>query len=950
MSDPRKEQEELEPDDPELAALADAILGDGDEPAARDSSRRAGHLAEPLSVLGKIAALHRSLGLSDTELPARVEGNERLHTWGHLRLVEQIGQGAFGIVFRAWDPNLNRAVALKMLGPAHASSAWVLEEARNLAAIRHPNVVTVYGADRIDGDVGFWTELIEGQTLAELVAAGGPLGEREAIEIGLDVCRAVAAVHAAGLLHRDIKANNVMREKTGRIVLLDFGATKNVLLDTAPSARIGDPQGPTGTPLYVAPELWQRQLATPQSDIYSIGVLLYFLLTGTYPVEGATVADVTDAHRRGTRVALRERRQDLSDAVADVVERALARQPARRFATVQALSAALHGARPEGRRRFPLRSVSLALALVAAVVTAAVWMSQAVSEPALTTTMAPTEMLGDPVGEPSHDGRFYAVRKRTGLGIWDVDASISPLIRETPAGAIGIDSALVSPTGDQVAYVWEFSNGAFELHVANRDGSFPRLLLEQRDVYQPQLMDWSYDGRHLLCWLRQKNGTADLVKVPVAGGQPEILHTTTQVVGHASLAPDGNAAVFDARLKTGFTTYITGRGNGATALVDGGRDPEWAPDGRHVVFLKPSPAHELSFDVWMIRVDARAARGTPMLVAPNVGNVVMSVTRDGRIYSLLLRPLLSTFVRSLDPDGLKPPGPPERMLPDAISSYSSPSWSPKDGREIAFFDVLWDVVAPGQPLRRLAVYDVATKRSQLVNTKLSFQRGFRPAWLDADHVVVWGADRPEKSPEGYFKINVRNDETTPLLLKDELGFSEGPANPLPNGSGLLLKVPPGDLVVYRYSDRNTRTVASSSKQSSIGGLFVLSPDGLSVAFVRQEWQESGRSKRLLVKRLDGGAERELVSEPDIQWLEVQTWTPDGSHVIYAKGDISPSQDLPLFRVPATGGRPVNLQMMIPKQPNPLVLNPTGTRAAYPDRRLRIELWIRWLPREARERW
>ena len=937
MTESHRPDDEL--DDPELAALADAILCDDDGAlAGKASPRPASPLAEPLAVLGKIAALHRNLGLSDVELTSDPGVRGRLQTWAHLRIVAQIGQGAFGTVFRAWDPHLNRAVALKLLERADRdkNSAWVLEEARHLAAIRHPNVVTVYGADRVEGDVGFWTELIEGQTLAELVAAKGPLGEGDAIAIGLDVCRAVAAVHDAGLLHRDIKANNVMREQTGRIVLLDFGATKNVLLDTAPNARIGDPHGPTGTPLYVAPELWQQQPASARSDVYSIGVLLYFLLTGTYPVEGTTVADVSEAHRRGARVMLRERRPDLSAAVADVVERALAREPSRRFGTVQELGAALDVTKPAGQRvmtqrRFPLRAMTLVLALAGAVAVAGI-LSTTINEPALTKTMAPTEMI--PISEPSHDGRFYAVADLKGLGVWEVASGSYRLVRETPAGAAGIDSAIVSPTGGQIAYVWRYDDVSYELQIANADGSSPRLLLERRAAYQPELQDWSYDGQYLLCWLRQRNGKSDLLKVAVAGRSHQVLHTTTERVGHASFAPDGKGVVFDAQAKTGHTIYISISGADAKPLVDGGRLPEWTPDGRHVAYVKPSREHSVSNDVWMIEVVAGAARGEPVLVAPNIGvdSVSMSVTRDGRIYSLVPQQFHSVFLKSMDPTGLQPPSPPERLRPDKIDGYSSPSWS-SNGSEIAFFETLTGVPVPGLTVRQLAVLDVSTRRVQLVGPKLAFQGGYRPAWLDdGNHVIVWGADDSTKaSRAGYFKVNVRTGATTPLLLNEELPLNPRPAQPLPNESGLLVQLKSGDLAVYRYVDKSTKAIAHAAGQR-----FALSPNGRYVAF--------SRKGRLLVKGLADDAETEILPH-SAQTADVHTWTPDSSHVVYAtsNGD----QTRTLFRVPAAGGPPRSLQISIPSQPNPIDLDPTGTRVAYPELKRGLELWIRPLPREAR---
>ena len=154
--------------------------------------------------------------------------------------------------------------------------------------MRHPNVVPIYGVDQHDGRVGFWSDFVKGQTLAELVATQGATGPREAALIGIEVCRAAGAVHAAGFLHRDIKAGNVMREEGGRILLMDFGLTHEHGID-------GDA---SGTPAYMAPELMLGQPATIASDVYAIGALLFYLLTKQYPVEGADFA----AAPRGARL------------------------------------------------------------------------------------------------------------------------------------------------------------------------------------------------------------------------------------------------------------------------------------------------------------------------------------------------------------------------------------------------------------------------------------------------------------------------------------------------------------------------------------------------------------------------------------------------------------------------------------------------------------------------
>ena len=184
--------------------------------------------------------------------------------------------------------------------------------------------MNVYGVDEFDDAVGLWMELVDGLTLKQTLQQRGVFGVCETALIGTDLCRAVAAVHKAGLVHRDIKAQNVMREDGGRIVLMDFGAGEV-------RAHQGDPlRRPTGTPLYLAPEVLGGQPATAVSDIYSIGVLLYHLLTMRYPVEGSTIAELESAHASRRATPISDLRPDLPAGVVQVIERALDPDPARR--------------------------------------------------------------------------------------------------------------------------------------------------------------------------------------------------------------------------------------------------------------------------------------------------------------------------------------------------------------------------------------------------------------------------------------------------------------------------------------------------------------------------------------------------------------------------------------------------------------------------------------------
>ncbi|MGH9160977.1 MAG: serine/threonine-protein kinase, partial [Vicinamibacteraceae bacterium] len=248
---------------------------------------------------------------SDAARPPRV--------WGHLHLVEKVGEGSFGEVYRAYDTRLSRDVALKLLradAGTHAPLAGrLLHEGRALARVHHENVVTVFGAEEHDGRVGLWMELVKGRTLAESVARDGPYSAREATLIGQDLCRALAAVHAAGLVHRDIKAQNVMRQHGGRVVLMDFGAGE---LRDRPrrSGRLRV----TGTPLSTAPEVLAGAPAGPGSDIYSVGVLLFYLVTGRFPVEADTLEELRAKQASRIHTNLHDIRPDLPDSFVSVVE------------------------------------------------------------------------------------------------------------------------------------------------------------------------------------------------------------------------------------------------------------------------------------------------------------------------------------------------------------------------------------------------------------------------------------------------------------------------------------------------------------------------------------------------------------------------------------------------------------------------------------------------------
>ncbi len=268
---------------------------------------------------------------SDTTGPGPAAGaaaTDRPAWWGRYRLDQKVGEGAFGCVYRAWDPELEREVAVKVLHKRVSEARLkegLLREGRALARVRHPNVVSVLSVESHEDQIALCMEFVHGETLADGLARG-PLSAREATLVCQDICRALAAVHLAGFVHRDVKARNVMREKAGRIVLMDFGAGQHASqLEGIGRNRV------VGTPLYMAPEILDGEPASATSDVYSAGVLLYHLVTSEYPVEGQTLDEIRAAHMQGRRRLLSERRPELPVTFLQVVDKALAADPGRRY-------------------------------------------------------------------------------------------------------------------------------------------------------------------------------------------------------------------------------------------------------------------------------------------------------------------------------------------------------------------------------------------------------------------------------------------------------------------------------------------------------------------------------------------------------------------------------------------------------------------------------------------
>jgi tRNA A-37 threonylcarbamoyl transferase component Bud32 len=419
------------------------------------------------------------------------------------RLVRRIAAGGMGEVWEADDTVLGRRVALKVLVEELAAddraTRRFVREARATARLAHPNVARVYDFGRDGGAPFLVMELLEGETLADRVA-GGPLPPAEAARVAAAVADALDAAHQLGIVHRDVKPSNVMLTPDGDVKVMDFG-----IAAAADETHSTTGSGLYATVAYVSPERVAGQPATPASDVYSLGAVLYELLCGRPPFPGGSPALVARAHLHDQPPPVRQLAPGVPAGLAEACQAALAKDPVRRPSSAAAFATRLRAAAagagrleqdagPEPTRALPppVAAPEPASATVQVGPGRPVWRRQrrrvtvllGVVLVALLALVAVRE-LGR---EPARDRRRPAATAPAGVVTVDLRATDRVWVRATVDGRVAYEGTLLS--GERRRFT---GRRAVDLRLGNAGGA--RLVVDGRDRGVPGESGQLWDGR-----------------------------------------------------------------------------------------------------------------------------------------------------------------------------------------------------------------------------------------------------------------------------------------------------------------------------------------------------------------------------------------------------------------------------------------------------------------------
>jgi Tol biopolymer transport system component len=655
---------------------------------------------------------------------------------GHYRVLEKLGAGGMGEVYAAEDTTLGRRVALKRLPLEMAADPERLQrfqrEARAIAALNHPNVVTIYSVEEADGVQFLTMELVEGKTLGDLIPEGG-LPLEELLRLAVPLVDAVAAAHQHGIVHRDLKPANVMLATDGRLKVLDFGLAKlKPEVGTTDTTCLATPSLTrqhtiVGTVAYMSPEQAEGRPVDQRSDIFSLGVVLYEMACGRRPFGGDTAVSLISAILKDTPARLSDVKRSTPPSLDRIVTKALAKDPALRYQRARELLNDLQEVQQQtaagqivrgvvravARSRWT-RRLALAAGLVA-IVGGVAWLLVAGRDGAGRRTPAAalrfrTDRLSAHSGVEQFpsllpDGKWvvYSGQETGNRDIYLLSTSGQNPMNLTADSPAEDDEPAASPDGERIAFRSSREGGG--IFVMGRTGEGVRRVtpVGVNAAFNPT---WSADGTEIayttenvqltpLNWERK----SELWVVNASTGEQRRLEVPDAV--QASWSPHGHRIAYVSRRQKAGTgdraggsagrvmdihTIPAGGGEPAAATDDQATDwsPVWSPDGRYLYFVSERGG---SMNLWRVPIDEVSGRrlGEPEpIITPAPFLAHPSVSADGRRIAYTAVVQTSNVQRlTLDPAAAAVKGEPA-WVTNGSRLWANPDPTP-DGEWVVFY-------------------------------------------------------------------------------------------------------------------------------------------------------------------------------------------------------------------------------------------------------------------------
>ena len=805
--------------------------------------------------------------LAEPELGAPELGAMDGRPFGHYRILSPLGAGGMGVVYLAEDAHLSRKVALKLLPPHFTQSPdrlrRFIREAKSASALNHPNIITIHETGEVEGVHYIATEFIDGETLRQKISGAG-MKLREAIDLATQVATALAAAHAAGIVHRDIKPENIMERRDGYAKVLDFGLAK--LTDPTQGAVISGktlkaggtttPGVVMGTITYMSPEQARGLEVDARSDIFSLGVVLYEMITGAPPFVGATTADVIAAILTYEPPQLSHSAPGSLAELGRIVSKALRKDRARRYQDINDLLLDLKELRQElefeTKLGIPPQGVE----------TAAASGRHTGAETGQARTVATGEVSGARANLSLDHlmGEIKRHKLRVGLTLAAAVVAVAAIglgwYNQFGADQPGLSSAAFrsipltsfpgsetepafSPDGSRIAFVW---NGEkednYDIYVQIINAGPPlRLTHNPSPDIAPA---WSPDGGHI-AFARVAGDERSIFLIPAMGGPERKLLSITAATESWKAA----------RLS-------------------------WSPDGKLLAFPgKDSPQD--AANIFLLSVETLEKR--LLLPAPaGYVDMVPAFSPDGKTLAFIRRYGTSNREIYLVPAA---GGEPARLTHDN-RTIDSLAWAP-DGRAILFTSdreggsALWQISASGGAPERLYV-----GREDVYEVAVS-QQSHRLAYLQSlTDTNIWRWEKPGSSGRGKPPVKLiasTRQETNPQYS--------------PDGNKIVFTSDrSGHLEIWVCESDGSNPVRLTSFNGPFTGSPRWSPDGRQIAF---DCTAAG-PRDIYVVSVEGGPSRRLTTGPS---EEVRpSWSRDGRWIYFGSNH---GGDWQVWKTPVAGG-------------------------------------------------